>query len=222
MPASPAPRVPAPNILGTWYITRSTNPIWSDKRNVTTTLTLEGHTDGNRHRGTKNTHADVDKNDTTADDDDESAGEYLPLSALCGPESIILANRLSYQTLGSESVKITKGTDRAVDSLSRSSSPTGGGSGNEGPIQMEWRGTGWLRMVRARWEILGWGRGWFVAYAEKSMFASAGISLYSRRRTVEGEEWVGIERELRQLVERYPGEEELRKLVLGMRAVRQD
>ncbi|GLA74926.1 hypothetical protein AtubIFM55763_006178 [Aspergillus tubingensis] len=192
-PPPPPPPLPTTNILGTWYITRSSSPFWSDKRNPTITLTA----DTNTPPGT------------------------LPLSALSQPTPTspapILTNKTSYQTLSSSSVKTTTGTDRAISA-----------GKEQGPIQMEWRGSGWLRMVSAQWEILGWGGAddddeWLLVFANKSMFTPAGISLYSRRKTgVDELVWAGIEVELRGLVERYPAEGELRELVMGMEVVRFD
>ncbi|RAK89889.1 hypothetical protein BO79DRAFT_244778 [Aspergillus costaricaensis CBS 115574] len=190
----PPPPSTTTNILGTWYITRSSSPFWSDKRNPTITLTADTTT--NTPPGT------------------------LPLSALSQATTTspapILTNKTSYQTLSSSSVKITTGTDRAIS------------AGKEhGPIQMEWRGSGWLRMVSAQWEILGWGGAdndeWLLVFTNKSMFTPAGISLYSRRKTgVDELVWAGIEVELRGLVERYPAEGELKELVMGMEVVRFD
>ncbi|BCR94874.1 uncharacterized protein AKAW2_11920A [Aspergillus luchuensis] len=184
------------NILGTWYITRSSSPFWSDKRNPTITLTA----------------------DTTTTTTPPGS---LPLSALSQPTTTsptpILTNKTSYQTLSSSSVKTTTGTDRAIS-----------GGKEHGPIQMEWRGSGWLRMVSAQWEILGWGGAddddeWLLVFANKSMFMPAGISLYSRTKTgVDEMVWAGIEVELGGLVERYPAEGELRELVMGMEVVRFD
>ncbi|PLB43280.1 hypothetical protein P170DRAFT_514540 [Aspergillus steynii IBT 23096] len=204
-PASPAKT----NLLGSWYITRSSSPFWIDKRNPTITLAADSKTD-----------------------DGTRAPETLPLSALyqtAGPAPV-LANQTSYQTLASSKVKTTAGMDRPVDGSSSFWGESGGSGGGEGPIQMEWRGSGWLRMVSARWEILGWGGEgeaeadeWLLVFADKSMFTPAGISLYTRRRTgVEDMEWAGIEEGLRRLVERYPEEGELRELALGMRVVRHD
>ncbi|PYH70140.1 uncharacterized protein BO88DRAFT_275804 [Aspergillus vadensis CBS 113365] len=191
-PEHSPPPLPTTNILGTWYITRSSSPFWSDKRNPTITLTADTNT----------------------------PPDTLPLSALSQATTTspapILTNKTSYQTLSSSSVKTTTGTDRAIL------------AGKElGPIQMEWRGSGWLRMVSAQWEILGWGGAdngeWLLVFANKSMFTPAGISLYSRRKTgVDEMVWAEIEVELRGLVERYPAEGELRELVMGMEVVRFD
>ncbi|PWY62635.1 hypothetical protein BO83DRAFT_383251 [Aspergillus eucalypticola CBS 122712] len=182
------------NILGTWYITRSSSPFWSDKRNPTITLTA----------------------DTTTTPPGTLPLSELPQATTTSPAPI-LTNKTSYQTLSSSSVKTTTGTDRAIS------------AGKEhGPIQMEWRGSGWLRMVSAQWEILGWGGAddddeWLLVFANKSMFTPAGISLYSRTKTgVDEMVWAGIEVELRGLVERYPAEGELRELVMGMEVVRFD
>ncbi|GLB09584.1 hypothetical protein AtubIFM57258_005509 [Aspergillus tubingensis] len=190
---SPPSPLPTTNILGTWYITRSSSPFWSDKRNPTITLTA----------------------DTTT-----TPPGTLPLSALSQATTTspapILTNKTSYQTLSSSSVRTTTGTDRAISDGKQ-----------HGPIQMEWRGSGWLRMVSAQWEILGWGGAdddeWLLVFANKSMFTPAGISLYSRRKKgVDELVWAGIEVELRGLVERYPAEGELRELVMGMEVVRFD
>ncbi|KAL2815029.1 hypothetical protein BDW59DRAFT_166944 [Aspergillus cavernicola] len=91
------------------------------------------------------------------------------------------AYRTSAESSGS--TKTVSGTDRRV------ATADGNGDGNDdgsSAIVMEWRGSGWLRIARTRWEILGFGGGsvvqWIVVYAEKSMVTPAGISVYSRER----------------------------------------
>ncbi|KAF5857439.1 hypothetical protein ETB97_005786, partial [Aspergillus alliaceus] len=114
-PLTPPPPPPPTNILGTWYITRSSSPFWADKRSVTITLSTD-----------KNTGPIPIKS--------------LRTTTTTTPTPVI-TNTTSYQTLSSESVKYTAGTDRVVPLGSKD------GNGDEGSITMEWRGSGWLRIA---------------------------------------------------------------------------
>ncbi|KAE8366742.1 hypothetical protein BDV27DRAFT_124890 [Aspergillus caelatus] len=181
---------PTTNILGTWYITRSSSPFWTDKRNVTINLSTDRNTGP------------------------------IPINSLGSNATVVIVNTTSYQAMNSGPVRSTAGIDRVVTPFS---------GRNEGSITMEWRGSGWLRIASARWEILGWGGEegdeWMVVFAEKSIFTPMGISLYSRRKgSITNMLWDGIERGLRGLVDGCSEQEreELRGLVEGIRVVRQD
>lgn len=71
------------------------------------------------------------------------------------------------------------------------------------PEAWDWCGRGWLVIASSHWECLGFGRAddgneRVMTYFAKTVFTSAGIDLYSRRReglegvVVDGDPW-GIE-----------------------------
>jgi hypothetical protein len=92
---------------------------------------------------------------------------------------------------------------------------------------MEWRGSGWMKLVKTRWEILGFGGGgpgteteWLAAYAEKSMFNPPGISVYSRERELRPEVEAEIRDVLAGMVEEAEEQrDELVRLVSEVRVV---
>jgi hypothetical protein len=129
----------------------------------------------------------------------------------------VYTSHLSYRTAidPSADIKTVPGTDRRVGAAA---------SENAGTIPMEWRGSGWMKLIKTRWEILGFGGGpgteWLVAYAEKSMFNPPGISVYSREREVREE----VEAEIRGVLARMVDEaqeqrDELERLVREVRVV---
>ena len=60
-----------------------------------------------------------------------------------------------------------------------------------GPGIYDWRGSGWLRMIRTSWEVVGWGalkndkdegELVLVTLAQKTMFSSRALSIYWRKK----------------------------------------
>ncbi|KAL2783801.1 hypothetical protein BJX66DRAFT_317834 [Aspergillus keveii] len=154
------------------------------------------------------------------DDDDDNAAAVQSTTPDLETHAVYTSN-LSYRTSISPSgdTKAVSGTDRRLGAAPSAE--------NGGTIPMEWRGSGWMKLVKTRWEILGFGGGgpgtdteWLVAYAEKSMFNPPGISVYSRKRELRAE----VEAEIRQVLARMVGEaeeqrDELERLVREVRVV---
>ncbi|BCS19565.1 uncharacterized protein APUU_12393A [Aspergillus puulaauensis] len=117
-------------------------------------------------------------------------------------QSTIYTNRTAYRTSAetSASIKTVSGTDRRV-----AISNTDGNCSSA--IIMEWRGSGWLRIAKTRWEILGFGAAWMVVYADKSMFTPAGISVYSREKELNSELEGEIQDALARMMEGNSSEE---------------
>ncbi|KAL4963392.1 uncharacterized protein BDV14DRAFT_201807 [Aspergillus stella-maris] len=104
-----------------------------------------------------------------------------------------------YQTSANSSAtpKTVSGTDRQVREESF----------DTGATVMEWRGSGWLKMVRARWEILGIGKDWMVVYTNKSMFTPAGISICSREKEMGAQLEDMIQDALKKMIDNCSSEE---------------
>lgn len=80
-----------------------------------------------------------------------------------------------YQTLGSEKLKTVQGVSAQGDS--------------EKAGAWDWRGSGWVKVVRNHWEILGHASyeggdeaSWIVVHTQKSFFTPAAIHVYSRKK----------------------------------------
>jgi hypothetical protein len=94
-------------------------------------------------------------------------------------------DQVTYQPLGSDSVKTVRGVDKpfAVPNTQE---------GAEGSLGFNWRGKGWLMIASSKWEILGYGdeegtgveggvkNAWVVTYFAKTLFTPAGVDIYSR------------------------------------------
>ncbi|KAL1961858.1 hypothetical protein VTN77DRAFT_982 [Rasamsonia byssochlamydoides] len=243
-PSPPSSSQPTlPQLLGNWFITRSSSAFWRDKRNVSISYALDSSS-SNSNNDSKGSVSDAAAPDP--------AGPKPNNVLLDGDTSnLVLHTLTSYQSLSSDAVKSTRGTDRPVRGAAGSGAGTGTGTGT---ITMEWRGTGLLRLVSNRWEILGYGSSsssskkkecnndydnnegieedssyaWMVVYAEKSMFTPAGISVYSRWKRGLPEKVAGaIQDALMELVERHDDDDDddddgFRLLVEGMCDIRQD
>lgn len=96
---------------------------------------------------------------------------------------------------------------------------------------MDWRGTGWLKIARVRWEILGYAVEclpgdekvhWMVVYAEKSLFTPASLSIYCKgEKGLSGDLIQRIQSALADMAQKSHGEE-LDNLVGSMAKVRQE
>ncbi|KAL3451579.1 hypothetical protein BJX65DRAFT_304169 [Aspergillus insuetus] len=196
--ASPVTTV---SLSGTWYVRLSSSPFWIDKYGVSITFTLDDDDDND------NVAAAAPAQPTTSESDLETHAVYT--------------SHLSYRTSTQPSgdTKTVSGTDRRLGAAPSAE--------NARTIPMEWRGSGWMKLVKTRWEILGFGGGgpgteteWLVAYAEKSMFNPPGISIYSRERELRAE----VEAEIREVLAEMVGEaeeqrDELQRLVREVRVV---
>jgi hypothetical protein len=187
------------SLSGTWHVRLSSSPFWIDKYGVSITFSLDDDDD--------NLEAPAPAQSTTSASDLETHAVYT--------------SHMSYRTSINPSgdIKTVSGTDRRLDA--------GPSAQNAGTIPMEWRGSGWMKLVKTRWEILGFGGGgpgteteWLVAYAEKSMFNPPGISVYSREREMRAD----VEAEIREVLARMVGEaeeqgDELERLIREVRVV---
>ncbi|KAI9705087.1 MAG: hypothetical protein M1836_006870 [Candelina mexicana] len=181
-----SPASPA-DLLGQWYIWQSTSSHWGDKRNVTLTYSALPSTSNN----TTTTQPQLD-------------------------------DQITYQSRDSRKLQTIRGTD------TRSTTD---------PAIWTWRGKGLLRFVTNQWEILGYGGmgsgeegmasgekeeeadeegvGWFVVFAEKSIFTPAVVNLCTR-----GKAGLGAEEleELKLFLKGY-GKEELGRLADELQGV---
>ncbi|MEM7374236.1 MAG: hypothetical protein AAF587_36920 [Bacteroidota bacterium] len=63
--------------------------------------------------------------------------------------------------------------------------------------QFEWRGKGWMRILRSRWEILHLdAEQWGLIYFEKTLFTPEGYDVISRKKELSAEDLVAINKEL--------------------------
>jgi hypothetical protein len=97
---------------------------------------------------------------------------------------------VTYQPLGSESVKTVHGVDKPfqVPGVNQE------GSGEDtASMAYHWRGKGWLMIASSKWELLGYGdeggadNQWAVTYFAKTLFTPAGVDFYSRSGTLKDE-----------------------------------
>ncbi|KAL3486758.1 hypothetical protein BJX62DRAFT_241632 [Aspergillus germanicus] len=186
------------SLSGIWYVRLSSSPFWIDKYGVSITFSLDDD---------DNVEAAAPAQPTTSEPDLETHAVYT--------------SNLSYRTsiYPSGETRTVSGTDRRLGAAPSAE--------NAETIPMEWRGSGWMKLVKTRWEILGFGGGgpgteteWLVAYAEKSMFNPPGISVYSRERELRQE----VEAEIRSVLAGMVGEaeeqrDELERLVREVRVI---
>jgi hypothetical protein len=99
---------------------------------------------------------------------------------------------VTYQPLGSDSLKTVRGVDKPFD-VPNTTHGDDGGADPESSMGYNWRGKGWLMIASSKWEILGYGdeegtgvgegaqkNGWVVTYFAKTLFTPAGVDIYSR------------------------------------------
>lgn len=82
------------------------------------------------------------------------------------------------QYLKNGKLRSIKGFDTVLDSSNR---------------RFEWRGQGWMSILRSRWEILYLHKAkWGIIYFEKTLFTPAGYDVISKRKNIEEESMQAI------------------------------
>ncbi|KAL2107088.1 hypothetical protein VUR80DRAFT_5709 [Thermomyces stellatus] len=112
-----------------------------------------------------------------------------------------MSDTVTYQSKGQRKAKIVAGIDTAAGDTT----------------VWDWRGSGLLKPISCRWELLGWGERtvggaverWAVTWFAKTLFTEEGLDVYCDRREGMSEETAG---EIREGLESV-GKEELAKLV---------
>jgi hypothetical protein len=109
-------------------------------------------------------------------------------------EPLEIDDKVTYQPLGSDSVKTVRGVDKPFQVPNTAPSDESG-SDPASSMAYNWRGKGWLMIASSKWEILGYGEeeggepmnAWVVTYFAKTLFTPAGVDIYSRVGTLKPE-----------------------------------
>ena len=70
---------------------------------------------------------------------------------------------------------------------------------NEENTKFEWRGNGWMKLLKSRWEILYSNKEWAIVFFEKTFFTPKGYDVIARSETLSDELLVEINRKLKEL-----------------------
>jgi hypothetical protein len=119
-------------------------------------------------------------------------------------EPLAIDDKVTYQPLGSDSVKTVHGVDKPFQVPNTASSDEDS-SDPASSMAYNWRGKGWLMIASSKWEILGYGEekgteieggepmnAWVVTYFAKTLFTPAGVDIYSRVGALKPETVEGI------------------------------
>lgn len=110
----------------------------------------------------------------------------ITYTAIPSTSPVQLDDVVSYQSLGSDSLKTVHGIDKPFDVPNTTAPPSGTGD-DVASLGYNWRGKGWLVIATSKWEILGYGdeqgtgNRWVVTYFAKTLFTPAGVDVYSRK-----------------------------------------
>lgn len=109
----------------------------------------------------------------------------ITYSAIAGTSPAQIDDLVTYQPIGSESVKTVHGVDKPFE-VPNTTARTEGAE-EAASMAYNWRGKGWLMIASSKWEILGYGdeegtgNSWVVTYFAKTLFTPAGVDFYSRK-----------------------------------------
>ena len=67
---------------------------------------------------------------------------------------------------------------------------------NIGNTKFEWRGKGWMKILKSRWEILHTTEEWAIIYFEKTLFTPKGYDVIARNETLSKELLIEINTKL--------------------------
>ncbi|MGB0863768.1 MAG: hypothetical protein ACPGXZ_12675, partial [Saprospiraceae bacterium] len=70
---------------------------------------------------------------------------------------------------------------------------------NEGNTKFEWRGNGWMKILKSRWEILFLTEKWGIIFFEKTLFTPKGYDVIARNENLSEELLTEINAKLKAL-----------------------
>lgn len=70
---------------------------------------------------------------------------------------------------------------------------------NQENTKFEWRGNGWMKILKSRWEVLYANEEWAIIFFEKTLFTPKGYDVIARNETLSGELLVQINAKLKEL-----------------------
>lgn len=70
---------------------------------------------------------------------------------------------------------------------------------NKENSKFEWRGNGWMKILKSRWEILYTTQEWAIIYFEKTLFTPKGYDVIARNETLSDELLIVINAKLEEL-----------------------
>jgi hypothetical protein len=70
---------------------------------------------------------------------------------------------------------------------------------NSENTKFEWRGNGWMKILKSRWQILHSTEKWAIIYFEKTLFTPEGYDIIARNETLSDELLIVIDAKLKEL-----------------------